>query len=77
MRACFWMVPLIAVLLSCSSDAPVAPKSTLLAQTYPPANACCTYDGGMCPLYQPLPPGYPCYCASPWGPIGGNACYAR
>lgn len=41
---------------------------------YPPATACCSQIG-KCPLGWPQPPGSACFCASPYGPIGGFACY--
>jgi hypothetical protein len=40
---------------------------------YPVAVGCCTRFG-RCPLGGPLPPGAGCFCASPYGPIGGFAC---
>lgn len=45
-----------------------------MSQYYPPlANACCT-QYSPCPLMQPIPVGYRCGCASPYGWIPGVAC---
>jgi hypothetical protein len=48
-------------------------EQTRLAQYYPTAYGCCT-QYGRCPLAMALPPGAPCSCASPYGPIPGYAC---
>lgn len=44
------------------------------AQVPPPAYSCCS-QAGACRLAYPLPPGYPCYCATYYGPVPGAACY--
>ena len=61
-----------------------APQDTYSGSTYiPPAYAPPTYaprpaflcktEVGPCQLFQPLPPGNPCYCMTPMGNIPGFA----
>jgi hypothetical protein len=32
----------------------------------------CMTPVGACPMYQQGTLGYPCYCVTPWGPVGGQ-----
>jgi hypothetical protein len=53
---------------------PARPEDPLrFAQMGAPANACCT-QYSPCPLGQPSPIGFTCWCPSPYGPIYGTTC---
>lgn len=57
----------------CVAKSSAVPDPIQLAQWAPPANACCT-PYSPCPLGQPAPVGYTCWCPSPYGPINGTTC---
>src|SRR2546425_790778 len=69
------LLPLVIVAVA---DCPVLGPANAAAQypyPYPPpATACCT-QFGKCPIGWLQPPGSPCYCPSPYGPVSGIACY--